>query len=201
MVATRVHLVEDADALQALAHPVRVQVLEALKEPGSAAAAARAVGQSRQNVNYHLKELERAGLVRKVGERRKGNFIEALYEAVASTIVVSPRAAWGDPRRFDALRDQMALENLVVLGERLGRDAAALLDRAAFDGEEIASAAVEAEVRFADEAARAAFLEEYLRAVGPLLRKYGKRSGTPYRVALAAYPDPSAADGGDEAGR
>jgi DNA-binding transcriptional ArsR family regulator len=190
MVDTRVHLVEDATSLQALAHPVRIQVLDALREPASAATAARVVGRPRQNVNYHLKELERAGLVRKVGERRKGNFIEALYQAVASTIVVSPRAAWGNPRRLDALRDQMSLENLVVLGERLGRDAAALLDRAAFDGEQIASAAVDAEVHFATEDARAEFMKEYLQALGPLLRKYGRRRGSSYRVALAVYPDP-----------
>jgi DNA-binding transcriptional ArsR family regulator len=186
----RVHLVDEPEGLQALAHPVRLRILEALRSPSSAAAAARAVGQSRQNVNYHLKELERAGLVRRVGERRKGNFIEALYRSVAPTIVVSPRAAWTGSRRLAALKDQLSLENLVVLGERLGRDAAALLDRAAFDGEEIASAAVEAEIRFGSEEARAEFLRDYVAAVGPLLRKYARRKGTPYRALLAVYPDP-----------
>jgi DNA-binding transcriptional ArsR family regulator len=190
--ASRVHLVDEPHALQALTHPVRVRVLDALRSPGSAAAAARAVGQPRQNVNYHLKELERAGLVHKVGERRNGNFIEALYQTVAPTIVVSPRATWGDPRRAEALRDQMALENLILVGERLGRDAAALLDRAAFDDEEIASAAVEADVRFANEEDRAAFMREYLAAIGPLLRKYGERNGAAYRVVLATYPHPDA---------
>jgi DNA-binding transcriptional ArsR family regulator len=186
----RVHLVEDPDALQALANPVRVRILDALREPLSAAGVARIVGRPRQNVNYHLKELEQAGLVRRVGERRTGNFVETLYESVASTIVVSPRAAWADPRRIDALRNQMSLETLVVSGERLARDAAALLDRAAFDGEEIASAAVDAEIHLANEAARAEFMQEYLAAVGPLLRKYGRRRGDPYRVMLAVYPDP-----------
>ena len=186
----RVKLVDEPEGLQALSHPVRVQVLEALRQPASAADAARQVGHPRQNVNYHVKELERAGLVRRVGERRKGNFIEGLYQAVASTFVVSPRAAWGDQRRIEAMRDQFSLERLVHLGERLERDAAVLLDRAAFDGEQIASVAVEADVHFASERDRAAFLEEYLEAVGPLFRKYGRRGGAPYRVALAAYPDP-----------
>ena len=194
MPGARVHLVDDAASLQALAHPVRVRVLEALRRPTSAAGAARAVGEPRQNVNYHLKELERAGLARKVGERRNGNFIEALYEAVAPTIVVSPRATWGDERRADALRSQLSLEHLVNVGEHLGRDAAALLDRAAFDGEEIASVTVEADVRFDSEDARAAFMKEYLEAVGPLLRKYGARTGASYRVVLAAYPDPGEGD-------
>lgn len=189
-----VHVVEDAESLQALAHPLRLRVLEELRTPTSAAAVARAVGQARQKVNYHLKELERVGLVRKVGERRTGNFVEALFQAVAPTIVVSPRASWADDRRVDVLRTQVSLENLVLLGERLGRDAAVLLDRAAFDGAEIASAAVEAEVAFDDEEARSQFMKEYLKALGPLLRKHGSRSGARYRVVLAVYPD--ADDGG-----
>jgi DNA-binding transcriptional ArsR family regulator len=193
--AVRVKVVDEPEALQALSHPIRVQILEALRAPESAAAVARAIGQGRQNVNYHLKELERAGLVRRTGERRAGNFVESLYESVAGTFVVSPRAAWGDRRRLDAMREQLSLERLVVLGERLGRDATELLDRAAFDGEEVASASVEAEVQFASEEARGEFLKEYLAAVGPLLRKYGRRKGTPYRVALAVYPHP---EGGEE---
>ncbi len=186
----------DPEALQALSHPLRVRILDALRQPDSAAAVARRLGEPRQKVNYHLKELERAGLVVAEGERRNGNFVENLYRSAARTLVVLPRAAWGDPRRLAALADQVSLENLVGLGERLARDAAVLLDRAAFEAEEIASAVVEAEVRFGSEADRAAFLDEYLAAVGPLLRRYGTAAaGTPYRVALAAYPDPSPEEG------
>jgi DNA-binding transcriptional ArsR family regulator len=186
----RVALIEDPNALQALAHPARVRILDALRSPASAAAVARVVGQSRQNVNYHLKELEAAGLVRRVGTRRNGNFTETLFESVAGTFLVSPRAAWGDPRRIQAMADQHSLENLVLLGERLQQDATALLDRAAFDGDQIASAAVTAELNFADDDDRAMFMKEYLRRLGPLLEKYGRKSGTPYKVALAVYPEP-----------
>jgi DNA-binding transcriptional ArsR family regulator len=182
--------IDDPDALQALSHPLRIRILDALRDPDSAAGVARRLGAARQKVNYHLKELERAGLVLRTGERRRGNFVESLFRSAARTLVVSPRAAWGDPRRLAAIADQLSLENLVLLGERLQRDAAVLLDRAAFDGEQIASAAVEADVRFASEEARAAFLNEYLAAVGPLLRKYGTKAGASYRVSLAAYPNP-----------
>jgi DNA-binding transcriptional ArsR family regulator len=186
----QVKVVDAPDALQALGHPTRLKMLDALREPASAAATARAVGQSRQNANYHLKELERAGLVTRVGERRNGNFVETLYQSTAGTVVVSPRAAWSDPRRLQALADQVSLENLVVLGEHLSGDAVALLDRAAFDGEEIASAAVEAQAAFPDEATREAFLGEYVAALSRLLTRYGSSSGHRYRVVLAAYPDP-----------
>ncbi len=186
-----VRTIDDPDSLQALSHPLRVRILDALREPDSAAAVARRIGESRQKVNYHLKELDRAGLVRYVGERRNGSFIESLYQSSARTLVVSPRAAWGDPRRLAAVMDQSSLEDLVSLGERLGRDAAVLLDRAAFDGEQIASAAVEAKVVFDGEEARAAFLQEYLALIGPLLKKYGTARGNRYRLAMAVYPDPA----------
>jgi DNA-binding transcriptional ArsR family regulator len=187
-VAQPVHVVEDIEALQVLGNPLRVRILELLREPGSAATVAREVGETRQKVNYHLKELERVGLVEAVGERRSGNFMETLYEAVGRSFLVSPRVAWSDPRRVDALREQHSLERLVMVGAQLERDAITLLDRAAFDGEEIASAAVEVDVQFADETDRAAFLSEYLETVQELCDRYGGRDGLPYRVVLAAHP-------------
>src|SRR5262245_23815025 len=68
--AASVYQVDDAETLQALSHPTRVAILEALREPASAASVARTIGQPRQRVNYHLKELEHAGLVERVGEER-----------------------------------------------------------------------------------------------------------------------------------
>lgn len=186
-----VWVLDDLEVVQALGHPLRVQILEAVREPASAAGIARHLGQPRQKVNYHLKDLERVGLVRPTGERRVGNLVETLYRAVARSYVVSPRIALSDPRRMQALHDQRSLETLVLLGDRLQRDATALLDRAAFDGEQIASASVAAEVRFADEQQRAAFLDDYLRVMAELLDRHRSSTseGTPYRVVLAAYPD------------
>jgi DNA-binding transcriptional ArsR family regulator len=187
--AAGARLVTEGETVGVLTHPVRLQILDALRAPGSAAGIARAIGKTRQNVNYHLKELARAGLVRPTGERRRGNLVEPLYEAVAGTFVISPRVTWSGDRRAAALRDQVALEHLVGVGERLQRDATTLLDRAAFDGVEVASASVSAEVRFPTEDARAAFMDEYLRFVGPLLKKHGARRGAPFRVVCAAYPE------------
>jgi DNA-binding transcriptional ArsR family regulator len=187
--APRVEVLADADRVAALAHPIRIAILDALREPNSASGVARDIAETRQKTNYHVKALLDAGLLEPAGERRRGNFVEQLYRSVAPTFLVAPALTWSGDRRTDALRKQVPLENLVRVGERLQRDAAALLDRAAFDGEEIPAAGVEAEVRFADESTRAAFLEEYLAAIKPLLQQYGRRRGDAYRVVLAAYPD------------
>jgi DNA-binding transcriptional ArsR family regulator len=188
--AMQVAVIENPAALQALASPVRIAALDVLRQPMSAAAVARALGEPRQKMTYHLKELERAGLVRHAGERRKGNFIEQLYEAAARRFVVSNRVTWDRERLESTLRDQVSLANVVSVGERLQRDATALLDVAADTGEQVPSAAVEVDVSFANEAARSAFIEEYLVAIGPLLKKHGAREGEHFRVVMAVYPDP-----------
>jgi DNA-binding transcriptional ArsR family regulator len=191
-VQTAVATIEDSEQIGALSHPVRARILESLRAPGTAAGLARQLGRSRQVVGYHLKELERVGLVRPAGERRKGSFIEQLYQATARRFLVSPRFA-ADPERLAALfRDQVALAQLSELGERVQRSAAELIEHAAESGEEIPSASVEAEVRFADEAARAAFLREYVESLKALLAKHGSdgsAEGEVFRVAFAAYPE------------
>lgn len=185
----RTAVLDTGDQLAAIAHPTRLRVLDALRDADSAAGVARRLGEPRQRINHHVKELAKAGLLEPAGERRRGNFVEQLYVAAAGTFVVSSRVAWGDRGRAQALRDQVSLEHLVELGERIQRDAAALLDRAAFDGERIASAAVDAEICFADAAARAAFLDEYLELVRSLIDRHASPTGDVHRVRLAVHPD------------
>ena len=192
------HVVDTLDALQALGHPMRVRILEVLREPGSAASVARTLGEGRQRVNYHLKELERVGLVEPAGSQRVGNFVETRFRAAGTAFVVAPEVVWADPRRAAALREQQSLERLVMLGGRLQRDAAALLDAAAFDGEEIASASVEVDVRFRDERERAAFLDEYVEFVRELCHRYGAKTGERYRLLMAAYPSHDRSEGGED---
>ncbi len=188
--ATGSHVLESSEELAAIAHPTRLRVLDALRSRDSAAGVARTLGEPRQRINHHVKELERAGLVHHAGERRRGNFIEQLFESIAGTFVISPRLTWTDEARVQALRDQLSLENLVSFGERLQCDAAALLDLAAFDAEQIPSAAVDTAIRFADAEARAAFLDEYLALVAELVEKYAASTGPGFRVRVAVHPDP-----------
>lgn len=184
---------DDPVAIAAATHPVRAAILDAMREPSTAAAVARLIGQTRQNVAYHVRELEKAGLLRHVGQRQNGNFLEQAYVAVADALVISPTSTWGDPRpRTQALADQLGLARLFTAGERLQQDCALLLDRAAFDGDEIPSASVTSDIRFDSEGARAAFLRDYVDALAALARKHGSGTGTgtPYRLLLAAYPNP-----------
>lgn len=184
-----VAILDAPEQVAAVAHPIRGRILEALRTPDTAASVARSFGRSRQFVSYHVKELERLGLLRRAGERRKGNFVEQLYEATARRFVVSSRFA-ADPARLAAVfRDQVSLARLSELGERLQRDAAVLVDLAGSDGRTVPSASVETELRLPDEAARAAFMKDLVGSLRKLLAKHGQKKGPVFRVALAAYPD------------
>ncbi len=91
--------------------PMRVRLLAELAEPGTATMLATRLGLPRQNVNYHLKALERHGLVDLVEERRKGNVTERLLQATALSYVISPAALAAvqpDPSRFASAADRAA---------------------------------------------------------------------------------------------
>ena len=58
-----VTVIDDPAAAEASLDPIRVRLLAELAQPGSASTLATRVGLTRQKANYHLRELERHGLV------------------------------------------------------------------------------------------------------------------------------------------
>jgi DNA-binding transcriptional ArsR family regulator len=93
-----IEVIEDPAAAEASLDPIRTRILQELAEPGSATQLAAKVGLPRQKVNYHLKALERHGLVELVEERRKGNVTERVLRATAASYLISP-APWRRWRR------------------------------------------------------------------------------------------------------
>src|SRR2546427_1088403 len=115
-------VIDDPSAAEASLDPVRARLLAELGEPGSATLLAARLGLPRQNVNYHLKELERHGLVELVAERRKGNCTERILRATAASYVISPAAVGAvqpDPGRSP---DRLSARWLLAVATRLVRD-------------------------------------------------------------------------------
>jgi DNA-binding transcriptional ArsR family regulator len=186
-----VAVIDDAEAAEASLDPIRSQVLSALAEPASAAGVAAKLGLARQKVNYHLRTLERHGLVELAEERRKGNMTERVMRATAASYVISPAALAGlqpDPERA---RDQLSARWLVALAAQLVRDVGELLARSAKANKKVATLALDAEVRFASAADRAAFGAELTEAVTQLVGRYhagDAPSGRDHRVVVALHP-------------
>lgn len=77
MAQSTIQIVRERDAVLSLLRPLRTRMLELLVEPESAAGLARKLEMPRQQVNYHLREMEKAGLVEQIAERRKGGLMDA----------------------------------------------------------------------------------------------------------------------------
>ncbi|WP_369388508.1 helix-turn-helix domain-containing protein [Streptomyces sp. CG1] len=187
-----VTVIEDPEAAAVSLDPIRARLLaELAAAPASAAMLAGKVGLPRQKVNYHLKALERHGLVELAGERRKGNVTERLMRATAASYVISPAAlpaVQPDPDRF---RDQLSARWLLALGARLVRDVGALITGAAKARKRLATYALDGQVRFASAADRAAFVQELTAGVSALIRKYdapGAEGGRDHRIVVALHP-------------
>lgn len=85
----------DLDALKGLAHPLRVQILDALSIYGqfTASGLAERLGESSGATSYHLRQLERHGFVREVAGKGTGR--ERWWERVPGGISI-PTTELGD---------------------------------------------------------------------------------------------------------
>lgn len=186
-----VAVIEDPAVAEVSLDPIRARLLAALAEPGSATTLAGQVGLPRQKVNYHLRALEKHGLVELVEERRKGNVTERVLRATASSYVISPAALAAvapDPARSP---DRLSARWLLALAARLVKDVGTLLSGADKAKKRVATFALEGEVRFASAADRAAFAEELSAAVAGLVGKYhdeGADGGRKHRLIVAIHP-------------
>ena len=156
-----------------------------LAEPGSATQLAAKVGLPRQKVNYHLKALERHGLVELVEERRKGNVTERVLQASAASYLISPAALASvapDPHRFT---DRFSAFWLLALAGRMVQEMGQLIAGAAAARQPLATFAIDGEITFRTAADRAAFAEELGVAVTRLVDKYHD-GGPAARVSASA---------------
>jgi DNA-binding transcriptional ArsR family regulator len=182
-------LVDRVDQAAALLKPLRLEVLRRLAEPRSCPELAKALGQSTQKLNYHVRVLEEAGLVERVGERRVRGLVEGVYRARAGSYWLSPDLVGriGGGRRA---RDRFSLGFVLSLAEELQADLAGLANEG--DDVELPTLGISAELEFRGVDERAAFMQELQEAMSALAVKYGGAEGEaqsePFRLVLACYP-------------
>jgi DNA-binding transcriptional ArsR family regulator len=186
-----VAVIDNPEAAEASLDPIRARLLAALAEPASAAQLAMQAGLTRQQANYHLRALERHGLVELVEERRKGNCTERLMRATAASYVISPTALSAVAPDPDRSPDQASARWMLALAARLVREVGELITRSAAARKPLATYAIDSEVRFATAADRSAFARELGTAVADLVAKYHDHDapdGRDHRVVLAVHP-------------
>ena len=191
MLRPAVETVRAPDRLVAMLGRSRRELLAHLDEPDSAAGLSRRLGMPRQRINYHLRELEKQGLVELVEERRKGNCTERVVRATARSFVISPEALGVLGATPGIAGDRFSAAYLLSAAAQTIREVATLDARAKAAGKRIATFTAETEIRFADAASRARFADELANAVARIASKYHDekaRGGRRFRLLTAVHP-------------
>ena len=186
-------LLDQAPRAAALMHPMRLRILDLLREPGSASTVARQLGLARQKVNYHLRELEKAGFLEEIEERRAGNCVERIVRAKATHSLIHPEllGALSSSSDAEAIEDRFSSTYLIALAAETIRDVASVQEKATKAKKRVATLALQADVRFASAETRHAFADELANAVAKIVAKYHDAEtpgGKSYRMIAGVYP-------------
>jgi DNA-binding transcriptional ArsR family regulator len=195
--ATGLAVVNQHDAAGALLNPLRRSILTALAAPGSATSVADAIGTPRQLVNYHLRVLERAGLVEEVAQRQRRGLTERIVRATAAHYLVSPDAIAQLGGSTEDVSDRFSASYQVAVAARTIREVAALAALARKAGKPLSTLSLDTQVCFETPAAREAFGNELVATLNALVAKYhcasesaraAGKTGRTYRLFAGAHP-------------
>ncbi|HEX8228341.1 MAG TPA: helix-turn-helix domain-containing protein [Chloroflexia bacterium] len=186
--------IEQVEQATTLFKPMRVEILKQMGEPRTCSELAAHFGESPQKIYYHVKAMEKAGLVVKTGERRVRGTVEGFYQAKARTYWLAPHlvSQVGGER---LAREQLSLGMLLSLAEEIQEDIGHLAHETA---REVPSLGLSAYIQLPVDT-RARFLQEVQEVFQGLARKYGLVSGNApeqeqghagetFRLVLACYP-------------
>jgi DNA-binding transcriptional ArsR family regulator len=184
----------------ALLHPLRVRLLSLARDPSSATEMARRLGLPRQRVNYHVRALEKEGLLKAAGRRRRRNLIEQRYVATARSYVLSPEILGPLSADWRAIEDTASADYLLALTEQVRSDVTRASSEARAGEKPLAILSVKSQFRFQNPEERAAFAGAVRQALVDVIARHSSPNrlesgrpgrGRPYRLVLACYPVPA----------
>jgi len=177
----------DGERLRGTLSPLRRRLLAELREPASATGLAARLGESRQRINYHLRELEKSGLVELVELRPRRGSVERLVRATARTVVVAPTVVG----EFDptAAQDRYAVDTLLAASARTFAEVADARERAEEAGKRLVTFTIETDVGFDRPADLEQFATRLAAQVADLAAEYDSPTAPRrYRVVIGAHP-------------
>lgn len=186
MPVAAIELLDQDGPVKAALAPIRRQLLDLLRQPASATELGKQTGLSRQKLNYHLRVLERAGLVELVETRQRRGCVERVLGATADRLVVDPAIlAPGEQVRS---RDRHAAEHLVGAASDVVRNVCRLQAGAEASQKRLLTFTVEADVTFAQPADVHAFTDALATAVAELTQRFGADQGQRFRLLIGGHP-------------
>lgn len=192
-----VAVVGDRPGAASLLKPLRQRILAAARQPASATAIAATLGLSRQAVNYHVRQLARAGLLRRAGRQRKRGLVEQKYLVSARAFVLAPELL--GPLYDAALPagDKLTAAYVMSMASLVQREIGRAWHEAQAAGRSLPVLALDSEITFPTAAARAAFAAALTAAITRVVADHGttpprsaEQRARRYRLTLSCYPIP-----------
>jgi hypothetical protein len=180
-------------------HPLRPRILSLAREPASATQMAAVLGETRQKVNYHVRQLHRAGLLKPAGRRKKRNMVEQRFVATARAYVLAPQLVGPLAAEAAQVADVLSASHLVALASQAQAELATVMAAAGAQGRRVSTLSVSAELRFQSAEQREDFARALRGALTKVVAEHSapatKRDGSagvgrPYRLVVGCYPIP-----------
>jgi DNA-binding transcriptional ArsR family regulator len=195
--ALDLQLVSDVGQAVSLLEPLRVRILWHCRDALSATELGGRLGLPRQRVNYHVRELALAGLLKRAGRRRKRNMFEQLYVASAKTYVLSPELLGAVQADWRAVADLSSAAYLLALSAQMQTDLALAVSASTSAGPRPAVFSIKSQFRFDSPEQQERFTRELKDAIVSVVAHQTSPdrtgSGKParaavYRLILGCYP-------------
>jgi predicted ArsR family transcriptional regulator len=186
--------IEAVEQALTLLHPLRIDLLKQMDVPRTCPELAKQFGTTPQKIYYHVKALEKADLVERVGERQVRGAVEGSYQARARSYWMAPSLV-GQIGGSQRTQDQSSLCFLLNLAEMVQADVGHLGQRSEA-GAEVPSLGMSAQVYLPDGGRRADFMRDVQAMVQTLAERYGLPldeaeqdvQGALFKLVLACYP-------------
>jgi hypothetical protein len=187
-----VSVIADAPRAGVLLKPLRREILAHARSPISAAGIAAALNRPRQVINYHVRELARAGFLRRAGRARKRGLVGQRYVVCAQAYVLAPEVLGEVDATAASPADTASASYLLMLATRLQKELSESWRRADAVGKSLPLLSLDTSFGFRSAADRASFAKALTRAITRVVAAHTTSSarahdGT-YRLVLGCYP-------------
>jgi DNA-binding transcriptional ArsR family regulator len=162
--------------------PFRLGLLQGLQQPESASGLARRLGLPRQQVNYHLRELERGGFIEMSEARQRRGCTERIMRLTSR--VSFPRADAAPPGEAHG---GFASAHLIAAASAVASEVAAL----SAGGKRLVTTTLQSEISFPTPGDYRAFVEGLTAAVARLVARHaapGDPRSRVHRLTIALNP-------------
>ena len=168
-----IYNLETVEQMRAIADELRMRIVEALsRQPMTVTQLGSLLEQQPAKVHYHVRELERVGLVRLVETREKGGILEKYYRSVAKSLNVPGTLLMMMPPD-----DRIAAANefLQIVTQGFMRALAYALEKQVFEGEDAPALGIQGGQVWMTNSE----LKELSKGIRDLVDMYGVRRGIP----------------------